>query len=78
MTGETPNTLMAWYYGANKSEGVMASKIKRNRIAFRASDDLAKRVADEARRAGVDVAALIHAAVLEHLAARTRAHGKIA
>ena len=78
MTGASPDTLVAWYHGADKQEGVMASKIKRNRIAFRASDDLAKRLADEARRAGVDVAALIHAAVLEHLAARTGAHGKIA
>ena len=56
----------------------MASQIKRNRIAFRVSDDLAGRVIDEARRAGVDVSALIHAAVLEHLASRARAHGKIA
>ncbi len=56
----------------------MASKIKRNRIAFRVCDDLAKRLADEAGRAGLDVSALVHAAVLEHLAARPRAHGKIA
>ena len=45
----------------------MASKIKRNRIAFRVCDDLAKRLADEAGRAGLDVSALVHAAVLEHL-----------
>lgn len=78
MTGASPDTVVAWYHGADKQEGVMASKIKRNRIAFRVCDDLAKRLADEAGRAGLDVSALVHAAVLEHLAARPRAHGKIA
>jgi hypothetical protein len=72
MTRTSPDTLMAWYHGADKQEGVMASKIKRNRIAFRASDDLARCVADEARCAGVDVAALIHAAVVAHLEAAGR------
>lgn len=44
-----------------------AGKIKRNRIAFRASDDLTKRLADEAELAGVDAAAVIHAALLDLL-----------
>lgn len=45
----------------------MISKIKRNRIAFRVSDHLADRVNVEASRAGINVAALVHAAVVAHL-----------
>jgi hypothetical protein len=56
-----------WYDGFRKQEGLMVSQIKRNRIAFRVSDHLAERVSVEASRAGMNVAALVHAAVVAHL-----------
>jgi hypothetical protein len=59
--------LLPWYHGAINGEGLMSSKIKRNRIAFRVCDALAQRVSDEATRTGLNVAALIHAAVVAHL-----------
>jgi len=50
----------------------MVSQIKRNRIAFGVSDHLANRVSTEASRAGTNVAALVHAAVVAHLEAINR------